>query len=116
MKGLVLPLALLAVLLTACAEPSQQPRGGLSPAAPASASPDELLLLNRLTWGANASSAREIAALGEQRWLERQLNPPSDDGLPPEAGAQVAAMVLSRRSTLDLVSEVERRRREMRAN
>jgi hypothetical protein len=36
----------------------------------------DLNLLNRITWGANPSSAQEFAALGADRFLERQLHPP----------------------------------------
>lgn len=43
---------------------------------------DDDLWLNRLTFGANAASRAEIAALGREAWLDRQLSlPVSDPGL-----------------------------------
>ena len=38
----------------------------------------DLNLLNRITWGASPSSAQEFAALGADKFLERQLHPPAD--------------------------------------
>ena len=55
------------------------------------------MLLNRVTWGANASSARQMAATSTERWLERQLRPPQGDDLPAEAKAQVAAMTITQK-------------------
>lgn len=55
----------------------------------------QLLLLDRLTWGADSASARELAALGTERWLERQLDPGAPDALPPEAGREAATMTVA---------------------
>src|SRR5580692_9599414 len=52
----------------------------------------DIELLNRITWGANASSAAELMAVGPERWLQRQLHPPLTDKLPPEARAQIDAL------------------------
>lgn len=52
----------------------------------------DLLLLDRLTWGINASSADRFHALGAERWLQEQLHPPADGPLPPAVKAQIEAM------------------------
>jgi len=101
--------AALALLLGACASPSPEPQ---RPERALSA--DELALLERLTWGANASSARQLASLGAQRWIERQLAPPPGDDLPPELAAQVKAMTVSQVGVRDLAERAAARRREVR--
>src|SRR3979490_102665 len=58
---------------------------------------EDLLLLNRVTWGANPSSARELARVGPARYLEAQLQPAQDAALPPQAQAQVDAMTIAQR-------------------
>ena len=63
--------------------------GLLAAAAPAGSvaaeqplSQHDLMLLNRITWGATPADAAEMQKLGPRRWLERQLHPSRDDGLP----------------------------------
>jgi uncharacterized protein (DUF1800 family) len=85
-------------LLSAC---------GLLLAAPAQAgqpqvNADDLALLNRVTWGADATSAAALAALGRDRWLDRQLHPPKDGALPPEVQGAIDAMQISRTPATDL--------------
>jgi len=72
---------------------------------------DDLLLLNRVTWGANPSSARELARMGPERYLEAQLRPAQEAALPPEAQAQVDAMTITRRPVEELAKEMESRRK-----
>ncbi len=91
-----------ALLLAGCAS---------APPPPGFSSPEQILLLERLTWGANPASARDMARLGPQRWLERQLKPPPQDDLPPAAAAQVAAMTIAQRPVLALAAELGERRR-----
>src|SRR5882724_3444764 len=52
----------------------------------------DLALLDRLTWGINASSAEHLRALGAERWLQEQLHPPADAALPDTVTAQIEAM------------------------
>jgi uncharacterized protein (DUF1800 family) len=101
-------IAALALLLAACAAPrTREPARELGA--------EDLMLLNRVTWGANASSARDMAAAtSTERWLARQLRPPKGDGLPPEAKAQVAAMTITQKPMRELASEAAARRREFR--
>lgn len=67
-------------------------------------------LLNRLTWGANPSTSKEIASLGFDRYLEQQLRPLPKPVLPPELQRQVDAMTINR--PLDqLIFDLEKQRR-----
>ncbi len=52
----------------------------------------DLALLDRLTWGINASSAEHLRALGAERWLQEQLHPPANTALPDTVKAQIEAM------------------------
>src|SRR5580700_11825917 len=54
--------------------------------------PNDLALLDRLTWGVNWSSAEHLRALGTERWLQEQLHPPANAALPDTAKAQIEAM------------------------
>jgi uncharacterized protein (DUF1800 family) len=51
-----------------------------------------MILLDRLTWGINASSAAHLQAVGTERWLAEQLHPASNTALPDAARAQIEAM------------------------
>jgi uncharacterized protein (DUF1800 family) len=53
---------------------------------------NDLALLERLTWGVNASSAEHLRALGTERWLQEQLHPAANAALPDTAKAQIEAM------------------------
>ncbi len=78
---------------------------------------EDLLLLNRVTWGANPSSARELARMGPARYLEAQLQPAQEVGLPPalppQAQAQVDAMTITQRPVDELAKEMESRRKSL---
>ena len=67
------------------------------------ATPHDLALVNRLTWGENTSAAAEIARLGSDRWLERQLHPSASDALPAQAQAEIDALAISKTPMADLV-------------
>ena len=85
--------------------PVRQPSGGND-------SEEPLRLLNRLSWGASVESARQIAAIGDERFLEQQLHPESAS-LPREIQAQIDSMTISRRSLQELVFELEQQRKEI---
>src|SRR5205809_439830 len=72
---------------------------------------DDLLLLNRVTWGANPSSARELARMGPARYLAAQLQPAKEAARPPEVQAQVDAMTITQRPVDELAKEMESRRK-----
>ena len=71
----------------------------------------QVKVLNRVTWGANRSSIAGISRLGTARFLGRQLEPQPEPQLPAEIQARIDAMSISRRSALDLATELEQRRR-----
>jgi uncharacterized protein (DUF1800 family) len=54
--------------------------------------PHDMMLLDRLTWGVNASSAAHLQAVGVDRWLGEQLHPAADVILPDAAQKQIEAM------------------------
>ena len=63
-----------------------------TPARAVDFNPSDLVLLDRLTWGVNASSAEHLRAVGTERWLQEQLHPASNPALPEAAKAQIEAM------------------------
>ena len=78
-------------------------------------SPQQLSLLNRVTWGASASSARALASVGAERYLDRQLHPGASDDLPPEAQAQIDSMSVTRQPLDALVSEADQQQKAVNA-
>ncbi len=80
-------------------------------AAPAVAAPRptpaQVALLDRLTWGADATGAAAIARLGTARWLDRQLHPAAITALPEEVAARIKALPVTSIPMLDSVRQVE---------
>lgn len=72
---------------------------------------DQLLLLNRITWGANTSTAREFAEEGAARYLDRQLQPRPQNSLPPEVQSRIDSMTISQHPAVALAIELEQRRK-----
>src|SRR5256712_3723743 len=72
---------------------------------------EDLLLLNRVTWGANPSSARALARMGPASYLEAQLQAAQEGPLPPEVQAQVDVMTITQRPVDELAKEMEGRRK-----
>jgi len=56
-------------------------------------SPHDLIFLDRLTFGVNASTAAHLQAVGVERWLNEQLHPSANPVLPDVAKSQIEAMV-----------------------
>jgi uncharacterized protein (DUF1800 family) len=54
--------------------------------------PRDIVVLDRLTWGINSSSAAHLQTVGTERWLQEQLHPASDSALPDSARTQIEAM------------------------
>jgi uncharacterized protein (DUF1800 family) len=67
----------------------------------------DLNLLNRITWGVSPSSAQEFAALGADKFLERQLHPPADAALPHDAQAQIDALSISHTPMQTFVADMD---------
>ncbi len=76
--------------------------------APAGAAPGpiDVSLLDRLTWGVDSASLKELAASGASRFVEDQLRAPPAS-LPPPAQAQVDAMRISREPMAQIVVEMD---------
>jgi uncharacterized protein (DUF1800 family) len=74
--------------------------------APLDTSPSDMAVLNRISWGAETADAQALATSGLARYLNAQLNPSADDGLPPDASAQIAAMEISQKSLMQINQEV----------
>src|ERR1700761_2733641 len=107
------------LLLAACAPTMRTPSSPPPPpqfhavaesSAALDTTPADIAVLNRLSWGAETSDAQLLKREGLQTWLNRQLNPGPDDGLPGDAQAQIAAMEISQKSLVQLNDEI----REMR--
>ncbi|UGY16656.1 DUF1800 domain-containing protein [Bradyrhizobium septentrionale] len=67
--------------LVACRQPAQA----------AELAAQDVALLDRLSWGVNASSAAHLREVGVERWLQEQLHP-ANAALPPAVHAQIEAM------------------------
>jgi uncharacterized protein (DUF1800 family) len=85
-------------------------------AAPAMAAPKaltarDMLLLNRISWGADAASIARMQELGPRRWLDAQLHPSADDQLPAQVQAEIDEMRISSTPFLQLMAETEAQRR-----
>src|ERR1700733_15036622 len=65
---------------------------GMAAAGAAELNPRDMILLDRLTWGINASSAAHLQAVGAERWLAEQLHPAANTALPDAVRTQIEAM------------------------
>jgi uncharacterized protein (DUF1800 family) len=79
-------------------------------AAPLDSHPEDIAILNRVSWGASTSSAQTLAAQGLGRYLDTQLHPPADDGLPPDAQSVIAAMEIGQKSLPQINDDVRKLR------
>jgi uncharacterized protein (DUF1800 family) len=65
-------------------------------------SPADLAFIDRVTWGANESTAAEFVALGRDKWLDRQLHPGPKDRLPVAAQDQINALPVASRPLTEI--------------
>jgi uncharacterized protein (DUF1800 family) len=110
--------AIAAGALTACNTIDGTPRAdGATSSVPvepqhyAFSADEEVQLLNRVTWGASPSSARELKTIGVERYLAQQLRP-GPAVLPAEVSARIDAMTISQRTPQDIAYDFERERRD----
>ena len=80
---------------------------GIVPSRAAELTPHDMALLDRLTWGINASSAAHLQAIGAERWIAEQLHPGPESPLPERARQQVEAMPDVHRFPFDIAVEFE---------
>src|SRR3954469_16757640 len=104
-------------LVCGCSTPPQrverEPLAAL--AWPADSRATQLLVLNRVSFGPNRASLKEMASVGTGAYLARQLRPAAEPRLPPEVQAIIDSMTISKRSVVELASDLERRQREFRS-
>lgn len=84
---------------------------GLPPSASRlDANPQDLALLDRLTWGGNTRAAQTIAAAGPEAFLQGQMHPRPDDGLPGPVAAEIDALSVSHMTNDDIIRIITERR------
>jgi uncharacterized protein (DUF1800 family) len=64
--------------------------------------PHDLIFLDRLTFGINASSAAHLQAVGTERWLNEQLHPAPNPAMPEAAKSQIEAMADAHKLPFDV--------------
>src|ERR1700686_4306467 len=69
--------------------------------------PHDMILLDRLTWGINASSAAHLQAVGTERWLQEQLHPAANVALPSAVRSQIEAMADVHKLPFDILLAFE---------
>ena len=95
---------LAAMLIGAC---------GIPRSAPNVSAPDEAMQmrwLDRVSWGASATDAQQLAHQGLPAWLARQLHP-GPEVLPPAVQAQIDAMTITRTPVEPLARSLDAQRR-----
>ena len=69
-------------------------------------SAEDIALVNRITWGVNATEMQRVQAMGIENWLQSQLHPGPGDRLPPRAQAAIGALAMEHRSPADLARDL----------
>lgn len=105
-QALTLALAVLAACAPNPPPPPIQFRPVTESTAALDTNPADIAVLNRVSWGAETADAQLIKREGLRTWLERQLHPPADEGLPDTAKAQIAAMEISQKSLVEINGEL----------
>lgn len=80
-------------------------------AAPPDPGARDVALVDRVTWGASPSSVAAFRAEGEAAFLERQLHPRSDAGLPPAIRAEIDGLTISKANMIQLALGFSRARK-----
>jgi uncharacterized protein (DUF1800 family) len=93
--------------LAGCATASEEP----PPAEGVALSAADLAWLNRVTWGASASSAAQLSRRGRTPFLAAELDAREPGTLPAAVQAQIEAMRITRTPMATLVMEMEQQRK-----
>lgn len=104
----VLPLLILSAVLVAGCATTPRP----SPTDSQSLSAESVQVLDRISWGINPSSAREVARTGIAAYVSSQLKPDAKPDLPDAVAAQIAALTISQQPLQPLIEQLERQRKE----
>jgi uncharacterized protein (DUF1800 family) len=83
--------------------------------APLDTNPADMAVLNRVSWGLQTADAQTLRREGLSAWLDRQLHPSTDDGLPSDAQNQIAAMEISQKSLVEINDEIRAMRQAAQA-
>lgn len=67
--------------------------------------------LNRMTWGANTSLARQVEQMGQAAWLKQQLQAREAE-LPEPAAQTVRQMTITQTPLVDMALKLEQQRRD----
>jgi uncharacterized protein (DUF1800 family) len=67
--------------------------------------PHDVMLLNRVTWGATPADVAEMQKLGPKRWLDRQLHPSPSDRLPDQVQAEIDQLMISKQSLPQILDQ-----------
>ena len=97
-------------MLVACAPLGGAGSKGDRPTA--TSAKQDYLWLNRITWGANTSSARQLEQQGRASWLQQQLQPQLSARLPEPAETAVRSMTISQTPMQELVARMDQQRRD----
>ena len=100
----------LASALSGCAVIDQAPITPVNETPGSASRLATLTVVNRITWGVNASTFQHVAKTGLPRYIEEQLLPAR--ALPTLIAGQIDAMTISRRPLDNLVRELEQRRKD----
>jgi uncharacterized protein (DUF1800 family) len=73
----------------------------------------DLALISRLSWGVSPALAKSAAEQGMKSFIDHQLHPAADDGLPPDIRSQIAAFRISQESVEQLANEISSERRQV---
>lgn len=77
------------------------------------ADPAAFAIANRLSWGVAQTPGGD--APGTARWIDRQLHPGPDIGLPPAVQAQIAAFEISQRPVAAIIVDLDAQNKAIRA-
>jgi uncharacterized protein (DUF1800 family) len=75
----------------------------------------DLKMLNRISWGVDADSTDAVRRLGIQKYIEAQLHPAPDDGLPRIVAEEIANLQISKLSLMERSQSLETMRLAARA-
>jgi uncharacterized protein (DUF1800 family) len=104
---------LCAGLAAGCAvPPPNPPHSEANAVGRAEVRPDQVQWLNRVTWGATASTAASLVTTGPERFLDQQLHPAPHAALPPAVQEQIAAMTISQKPLDQMVYDLDQQRKD----
>lgn len=95
-------------LLTGCAA---SPANTARTSWPKEFQTDPILLLNRVTWGANTNEMHQLVDRGVENYLDSQLHPDPVITLPNTVHAQISGMQISQKNMVQLAVESEQKRK-----